>query len=257
MAAFVVDRGVVLAGAGGSGSGRSAMPALPEAIAGRALAGSWWSQPETGRIYDLLELAEHDGLAGAPVCEAPLVEAKRAVLAPHLAPLAARLALDPGRLERAEAVRSPAAGRLLEAVSSLGSLRMDDPRAMGAGGSAAALRKARLELERALVVTTSTFHTDAGRHVALLEPFGRSAIAELTGRGDPATGGYDDVLAAFTAALLGSAVVARVAEMAKWCTFEPDRGRRALAVEGSGGRPVATDAGKWLATPNLELTGRD
>lgn len=173
VATFVDDRRIALL------TGSGAVASLPDAIAGRGLTGSWWSQPEAGLIYQLLEAAEDQGLGGAPLLASPLVTGKQAVIAAPLAAAVARIASDPGRVgrcdaRRCDARRSSLATALLELVEAEGSVRMDDPRVAGPSG-----REARLELERSLVARSSSVHTESGRHVSILEPWATSPIAEL------------------------------------------------------------------------------
>src|SRR2546427_642783 len=59
--AFIEERGIVLS------TGRSSLPSLAEAIAGRQLRGSWMANPEVFRIYKVLGKvhrsdAEHFGI---------------------------------------------------------------------------------------------------------------------------------------------------------------------------------------------------
>ena len=72
-AAFIRERGIVMA------TGRSSLPMLAEAIAGRRLKGSWMAHPEVYRIYDVLQrLSSRDALW------VPLVLGKQAVIHPSL-----------------------------------------------------------------------------------------------------------------------------------------------------------------------------
>jgi len=232
--AFVGERQLVFL------TGRGALPSLPEAIAGRRFSGSWWSQPEAHQIYALLETAEADGLLGAPMLTASLVSARHTVIAPSLATSVARLAADPERAERALANCSTLARQLIAAVSSDGSMRMDHPRFTGPAG-----RKARLELERGLLAFTTSFHTELGRHVAVLQPWAVSPIARSAPAGQLAS--LEDALAAIVRACLRSAVVAEAREAASWLRVgvEPDRLRSAW--ESLDLRRLRVAGSEWLA----------
>lgn len=237
LASFVDERRLVL------WTGRGEVASLPEAIAGRALSGSWWSQPEAVEIYALLEQAEDDGLFGHEALTAPLVAAKSCAVAPVLATAVSVVAHDEGRLERCAERRSPAAAALLARVVAEGALRMDDPRLAGASG-----RRARLELEHALVARSRSVHTDAGRHTAVLETFD---AGPFPARSKAPPGDYAAALGDLAAAALHSAVVAPERAAARWLAFEPDGGRRAAALAGAleahGGRRLAVGRTTWVS----------
>jgi hypothetical protein len=90
--AFVRDHGVVLA------SARGTVPRLTEAIVGEPIRGSWWSHPQSRRIYAILQAVS----ASDQVLVCRLIEGKITLvhrrLWPALAVLAGRFA--PAQLTR-------------------------------------------------------------------------------------------------------------------------------------------------------------
>jgi hypothetical protein len=130
-------------------SGRSSLPVLTEAIAGREIRGSWMADPEVHRIHDvwygLDERHEH--------FTAPLVMGKRAIFVAALGPAVARVATDPQRVAEAYRRLAPPARRLLADVERRGSVRVDEWTAGPREGSAA-----RIELARELLVASETIH---------------------------------------------------------------------------------------------------
>jgi hypothetical protein len=147
--AFIRERRIVLV------TGRASVPNLAEAIAGRALKGSWMAHPECHRIWDILCALERE-----PFVTVPLILGKRTMLDPSLAPALERLVKHHG--ERARAGLSKEGRALLRKVESRGRVRMDQT-----SGS----RRARIELERAWLVRTREVHTERGSHASVLEPW--------------------------------------------------------------------------------------
>ena len=146
-----------------------------------------------------------------------LVEGKRTLISASLAPVVHAIASDPERRHRvAEALTEPAR-RLLGLVEDGRTVRSDDSGQPGKVG-----RKARTELEAALLARSTSVHTLAGHHVSLLEAYGNEPEP-----GTPMTHG----LRALFEVSLRAAVVAERTEALKWFRFvEPDRERRAAAL---------------------------
>lgn len=216
-------------------SGRGALPNAAEAIAGGPIEGSWWGHAEGSRIYRLLGELE-EGASGYE--ELALVEGKRTLLAASLVPAAAALAADPGRRRRVvEGLKAPAR-RLLEALESKRVVRSDDH---GAAGKEA--RSARRALEAGLLARSRSVHTESGRHVSLLEPYGDEAPP----------GGAKETAAALSellAAGLSACVVAERREIEGWFRFvEPDAGRRSDALDHLAPRTLAVDGRIWMTPP--------
>jgi hypothetical protein len=232
---FVGERQIVLL------TGRGTLPSLPEAIAGRPLTGSWWSQPEAHHIYALLEAAEAEGLFAGPLLTAPLVSAKHPGVAPTHATCVERLAADPERRRRALEGCSPLARQLMKAVDRDGSVRMDRPDFAGPSG-----RRARLELERGLLVFATSVHTETGRHVSVLQPWAAAQIARSAR--DPLPG-FEDALATLIGACLRSAVVATEREAANWFRLGLEPGRVISILKDQNVRRFRVAGRTWLASP--------
>jgi hypothetical protein len=231
---FIDDRLLALV------SGQSALPSLAAVIAGHAIPGSWWSDPEGGRIYRLLDEAEEHGLRAGPFLTGLIVDAKQTAVAPRLAGAVARIAADPDRRARALDRCSAAATELLALVESAGEVAtgsLEQP--------AKHVRKARLELERSLLVHARSEHADAGHHATVLLPFDRSLIAVAGAPHPPAA--YEELLAELAGAALHGAVVAPERDALRWFAFEPDRARVAAALGAVTTARLEVDGRAWLA----------
>lgn len=201
--AFIQDRGLVLS------TGRSSLPMLAEAIAGRPLAGSWMAHPEAHRIYRLLgRLARH-----ADVLTLPLVLGKETLVHASLGPAIARIAADPRRRDEAVSRLTLTAKRLLTDVESRGEVRMDQWEVATAAG-----RQARYLLERELLVTSTGLHTARGYHTAIVRPWIQSRIAQRFG-GPAVRLDYAEAMDALVLAALRSAVLAPEREVRRWFVF--------------------------------------
>src|SRR3989475_7192029 len=160
--AFIEERSIVLS------TGRSSLPSLAEAIAGRQLRGSWMANPEVFRIYKVLGKVHRSDA----VVTAPLILGKETLLDDTLGPAVARIAGDPRRRNAAKASLPPLAKRLLADVEAHGEVRMDRWPASAKRG-----REARLWLERLLLVVSHDLHTESGYHTAVVIPWRKSRIA--------------------------------------------------------------------------------
>lgn len=234
--AFIRDRGLVLS------TGRSSLPMLAEAMAGRILPGSWMAHPETHRIYRLLgRLSRHED-----VLAVPLILGKETLAHASLGGAIARVAGDRRRRDAAASQLTPTAKRLLHDVESRGQVRMDQWNAPAAVG-----RKARYLLERELLVASTGLHTEHGYHTAIVMPWAQSTIAQrygtLAARLD-----YAEAVDALLLAALRSAVLAPEREVRRWFIF----GEAPLAGMIADGTVVRHRAGRltWLAL--REATGR-
>lgn len=211
-AAFVRERQMVLS------TGRSSLPALSEAIAGRALAGSWMAHPEAGRIHKILaDLRKHDFIS------APLVLGKDVLMHPALGPAVERVASDRERRAQVRRRLPPLARRLLEAVETKGRVRMDHW-----GPPAARARPARVLLERELLVAGSEMHTEGGYHTVILRPWRTGRIGSRFGSQSRRLG-YDEAADTLIVAGVRSAVVAPEREVRRWFVFRDDRVNALLA----------------------------
>ncbi len=205
-AAFVRERGVVMI------TGRSSLPVLSEAIAGRPVRGSWMAAPEVHRIYDIMQ-----GLRRYDLVEVPLILGKAVLVNPALGPAVERIARDRGRRLRARGRLPPLARHLLEAVEAQGSVRMDSW-----GIRAARSRPARTQLERELLVAATGIHTEGGYHTVILRPWRSGRVAARFGRASRRLG-YDEAADALLLAAVRSAVAAPEREARRWFPFSGDR----------------------------------
>jgi len=195
LARFVADRKVAL------WTGKSAVPSLAEAIAGRRLTGSWMANPEVNLIYRLMGKLEGD------VLSAPLILGKGTVMTEDVGHALHCLAVDDDRRAAARRQLSPLAAELLDAVGREGEVRMDTFDVPSAAG-----RKARHELEHAFLVASHEFHTERGAHASILTPWPASPLATRVAAAGPiALSDAEDrlVLAAMHAAVLAPAREAR------------------------------------------------
>jgi hypothetical protein len=223
-------------------SGRGSLPSLAEAIAGLPLHGSWWSDPSGERIYDLLSAAEAEGLLGAPFLSALLVSGKQTVIAPPLAGAVDRLARARERTRRATGGLSAKAAELLRIVRETGGVRMDAPRFSGPQG-----RRARIELERALLVTSCSVHTERGRHVALVQPWASSPLARQAAAAPDA---HDrEPLLTLVDALLHSSVVVAAEETKGWLPAGVQREELEAALERAEAERFSARGRTWI-TPS-------
>ncbi len=201
-AEFVKERRIVM------GSGRSSLPLLTEAIAGRPLVGSWMAHPEVDRIYRIWgELATYE------VVTVPLILGKETLLDLSLGAAVERIASDPERCAKVRGALPPLARRLLERVETTGQVRMDRW-----GVPTKQARVARLLLERELLVASAGLHTEHGYHTSLVGPWSTSKLsrrfstvaAKLT---------IDDAERQLLLAAVRSAVVVPEKEVERWFAF--------------------------------------
>ncbi|TMI71548.1 MAG: hypothetical protein E6H05_12245, partial [Bacillati bacterium ANGP1] len=134
--AFIKQRRIVLS------TGRSSLPSLSEAIAGRQMRGGWMANPEVFRIYKVLGKVHRSDA----VVTAPLILGRETLLDVTLGPAVVRIAGDLKRRDAARASLPPLAKRLLADVEAHGEVRMDRWPASTKRG-----REARLWLERLLL----------------------------------------------------------------------------------------------------------
>src|SRR4051812_23698389 len=113
LAGFVADRTVAL------WTGKSAVPSVAEAIAGRPLSGSWMANPEVNLIYRLISELEDD------VLSAPLILGKGTVMTESVGHALHSLTADDERRAAARRQLSPLAGELLDTVERHREGRMD------------------------------------------------------------------------------------------------------------------------------------
>jgi len=221
---WINDRRIVLV------SGKSAIPNAAEAIAGRAIEGSWWGDPQGSLIFRLLSELEEE----APhYLDVPLVEGKHTLVSPRLAPVVSALASDPERRRRVVDTLKAPARELFEVLADGRTVRSDDG---GHGGKVA--RSTRTALESGLLARSTSVHTVSGHHAAVLEGYGQHPP-----EGAPPAGRLRELLETG----LRSAVVAEKGGVEKWFRFvEPDRLRRSCAVSELGADEIHAAGRVWL-----------
>lgn len=211
---FIKDRGIVLS------TGRSSLPMLAEAIAGRPIRGSWMADPEVYRIYRILGRIRKFGIIAAP-----LILGKETLLDSSLGPAVARIAQDRERGKEVRRRLPPLARRLLDAVEARGEVRMDRWEASTKVG-----REARLLLEQELLVISSDLHTERGYHTSIVKPWAVSRIAQRFGK-RAARLAYDRVQETLWLAAVRSAIVVPEREARRWFVFGNERLEALIAQE--------------------------
>ncbi len=231
LVAWIDERSIALV------SGRSALPNAAEAIAGRAIEGSWWGDPDGSLIYRLLTALEL-GESRPAVDDLVLVDGKRTLVSHRLVPAVCAVAANPERRRRVrDGLRTPAR-QLLDLLTDDRAVRAEDT-----GLTSAEFRKARGALESGLLARSTSVHTESGHHASVLEAFG---LDEIASAGAAAASGEAALRALFEGALR-SAVVASRREMDRWFRFvEPEAARRSGAIDGLGTRQLEADGGPWL-----------
>src|SRR2546426_7852526 len=228
--AFIEERGIVLS------TGRSSLPSLAEAIAGRQLRGSWMANPEVFRIYKVLGKVHRSDA----VVTAPLILGRETLLDVTLGPAVARIAGDAKRRKAARASLPPLAKRLLADVEAHGEVRMDRWPASTERG-----RAARLRLERLLLVVSRDLHTESGYHTAVVTPWRKSRIAVRFGKHAKRLR-LDEAEDQLILAAVQSAVVGPEREVRRWFVFGAQR-VDVLMQEGKLGR-LRSVRRSWLAS---------
>lgn len=87
---------------------------------------------------------------------------------------------------------------------------------------AVAARRARLLLERHLMVVSRSMHTEGGYHTAVVKPWNRSAVSERFGKTANRLD-YGDAVGEILLAAVRSAVIAPEREVRRWFVFGADR----------------------------------
>ena len=129
---------------------------LGDAVAGEPVRGSWWAHRAGKQIFAAASALDDD----PDVITTKLVAGR--VTFVHRTRWPELFAEVDQRRRAGLAGLSAPARKLLALVEARGELRMDDP-------AAAALRKHRAELEKALLVHARQVHSETGNHIAVLE----------------------------------------------------------------------------------------
>jgi hypothetical protein len=225
--AFVAERGVVLT------TGKGSLPSLPQAVVGREIRGSWMADREVHRIYRVLS-----DLLSRPVLQATLFGGKSCLLPAAAAPVLQRIAADAERRRGARSALSPAAARLLDEVETEGEARRDAVRGAEAEG-----RKARLELQRHLLVWPEEVHTDRGYHTVRLRPWSASPFDRRAAEADRL--GYDEAVDRLVLAAVRAAVIVPRREARAWLPFGQGRLEALLAA---GDLRALGPGASWVTT---------
>jgi hypothetical protein len=219
-------------------SGRTALPCVTEAIAGRTISGSWWGEPEGSLIFRLLTELEDNPNGYLDVA---LVEGKRTLISPRLAPVALAVTHDRDRRRRVVARLKAPARRLLDVLVAGEVVRSDDPRFGHTD-----FRAARVALEAGLLARSTSVHTPSGRHVSVLEYSGDGMTATDSGGTVLGAGWLDELLRA----ALAASVVAEQREVARWFRLvEPDDSLRSAAIGRMRARRIVAGGKTWLSVP--------
>ncbi|TMJ01560.1 MAG: hypothetical protein E6G99_12655 [Bacillati bacterium ANGP1] len=170
-----------------------------------------------------------------------MVLGKETFLDASLAPAVARIAGDATRRSACSASLPPLAKRLLTDVEAHGEVRMDRWSASTPRG-----RKARLVLERLLLVTSRGLHTESGYHTAVVTPWRKSRIAMRFGKAAHRLG-FEEAQGQLVLAAVGSAVIAPEREVRRWFVFGA-KPIEALVNEGKL-RRLSAGGVSWLTLP--------
>lgn len=230
--AFIKAQQIVLS------TGRSSLPMLAEAIAGRPLAGSWMAHPEVYRIYRILgRIYKHNDVVAAP-----LILGKETLIHASLAPAVQRIAADEARREEVRKRLPALARRLLQQVESEGHVRMDrwdvpTDRA----------RKARLLLERELMLVSKNLHTERGYHTSIVIPWSRSRFSERFAR-DATQMTFEEAVDSVLLAAVRSAVVVPEREVRRWLVTGVERVEALVTQEKLERLRIARAS--WLTIPS-------
>lgn len=193
-------------------TGKSSLPILAEAIAGRLINGSWMADPEVHRIYQLMGKLSRMGFV-----HVPLIMGKDVVFDPSRGAAVERMATDPERIQRAMDGLPALARRLLRDVEDQGRLRMDSWKV-----PTAQARPARLLLQKELLVFSGDIHTESGYHTAVVRPWRGSEFSKQF-RKEAAKLSFEQSADRLILDALRSAVVAPEREARRWFVFGEDR----------------------------------
>jgi len=147
------------------------LPSIVRQVVGGPVKGSWWGHPDGKLIFRICSaLAEHDEALAVK-----LVDGKITFVYRTLWPVLLRVVTDPKWRKGARASLGQMAQKLFTQVEKEGELHL-----VAVGGNLkpdrrAALRNAKLELERSLLVLSTSEHTPAGKHESVLVSWRRWA----------------------------------------------------------------------------------
>lgn len=205
---FVKERRMVML------TGRSALPILTEAIAGREIRGSWMADPEVHRIYRVMNRIDA-GTHG--ISQVRLILGKEVLIDDELSPAVQRVASDRGRIARAREALTSTARRLLQELEGEGQVRMDEWKV-----PTKEARPARMLLETQLLAVGEELHTENGYHTSVLRLWKASTIAKRFGTSAKKMT-YEAAQDMLLEAALKAAVVASEREARRWFPFGGDR----------------------------------
>ena len=138
---------------------------LVEEVAGGRITGSWWGHPKGRLIFRIASaLEDHPDALGTKI-----TGGRAAFVHRSLWPALVRVVTDPGwRRGRVEKV-STRSRSLLDDVEEEGRLRLDRHRLARTPKGRTELRRARLDLEKQMLVHARSEHAESGRHAAVLQ----------------------------------------------------------------------------------------
>ncbi len=140
-------------------------PSVVSLITGESVKGSWWSHPESRKIWRVL----NGFRAHTDVLTTRLISGKVTFVHRSLWP--DFMAISTSKQGWQTASLSPRAITLLKLVENRGEIRTDDPR--WKGGHAKSIADAARELERKILVHSEEIHTVKGFHAKVLRSWKR------------------------------------------------------------------------------------
>lgn len=164
------------------------LPSIVGQVVGGPVKGSWWGHPDGKLIFRICSaLAEHD-----EVLAVKLVEGKITFVHRTLWPALLRVVTDGRWRKGARASLGKMAQRLFGQIENNGELHMAAVEGNLKPDMRGAMRKAKLELEKSLLVLSTSEHTSAGKHESVLISWRRWAERV---RATEATASFADALA--------------------------------------------------------------
>src|SRR5579871_1971504 len=137
------------------------------AVTGERVRGSWWGHGKGYEIFNLVGSVLHSGEA----ISVKLLAGKETLVHRSLWPAFFRVVTNPGRVRARTASLSAGARKLLREVEKSGECWLDELSSkwkLTTKEQRRALSKSRVELEKALLVSADTIHTDTGAHASVL-----------------------------------------------------------------------------------------
>ncbi len=156
----------------------SAGTSFVRAVTGERVRGSWWGHGKGYEVFNLVGSVLHSGEA----ISVKLLAGKETLVHRSLWPAFFRVVTDAGRVRERHAKLSPGAKKLLREVEKSSECWLDELSSkwkLTTKEQRRALSKSRLELEKALLVSADTIHTDTGAHASVLRTWTAWAKPEV------------------------------------------------------------------------------